>query len=877
MKVVAWWIFALAVAGVAHADTRFTVIANFDATGNTPAAALTRTTDGHFAGTTTQGGPANAGTVFTMTASGDVTILHAFTGGADGADPYGALVQDADGSLVGTTSSGGAANAGTVFRISSTGNFTLIYTFGAGTDGAYPYAGLLRATDGNLYGTTSGAGGYGAGTVFKLAADGTFSVVYTFTGGADGGYPYSSLVQGADGRFCGTTSAGGATGYGTVFCLGGDGTLATLYAFTGGSDGAYPYGGVAVATDASLYGTAAEGGDYGQGTVFKLAPDGTFTVVHEFVGDASDGGYPVAGLAQAADGSYYGTTYVGGPQNAGSVFHLTLDGGYAIVYAFAAAEDGGYPYAGLTQGAAGTLYGTASYGGAQGVGTAFQLSTVASLVTWNTPAAIVYGTRLGSGQLDATASVPGTFVYSPATGTRLHAGSHALTVVFTPTDPALPVTTASVTVTVLPLIPLVTWTPPPAIAYGTPLGSAQLNARATVDGTFVYEPGPGSIIPLGVQTLSATFYPASSDYTMTGASVSIVVNPGVPVITWTPVAMVSGTALGPWQLNAVANTPGTFVYTPAAGTVLAAGVQTLTATFTPVDSVDYQSTTASATVNVSVPSVSGGGNEYALQYAPGAGAKGLTIGGYALAADPVYGTVAIGTCSYYTQTSGSGRGGGYKTITTYYNHTCTWDAYGRLLGMVNGAPAAPAPIGTTGTQTIYASDPASGIYTGVDSALPTRGFVFTPGSHYTWLTPSPYAVIAQAVTTMTLTVKSDGNMPLSVVSAQATAAAGVASVTGTTCFGTVPVGSTCTVTVRYDPTTLRSPTGLAYDTVTVHLGTDAGLAVEWAQRYTIQLTPANTTDGGGGNWGNETAGVLRASGDARRAGAGRSGPGGTLI
>ena len=232
--------------------------------------------------------------------------------------------------------------------------------------------------------------------------------------------------------------------------------------------------------------------------------------------------------------------------------------------------------------------------------------------------------------------------------------------------------------------------------------------------------------------------------------------------------MVSGTALGPWQLNAVANTPGTFVYTPAAGTVLAAGVQTLTATFTPIDSVDYLSTTATATVNVAMPSASGGGNEYALQYVPGPGAKGLTIAGYALAADPVYGTVVIGTCSYYTQTSGSGRGGGYKTITTYYNHTCTWDPYGRLLNVVNGAPAAPVPIGTNGTQTIYASDQASAIYTGVDSALATHGFVFTPGSHYTWLTPNPYAVIAQAVTTITLTLKSDGDMPLSVVTRKRT-------------------------------------------------------------------------------------------------------------
>jgi uncharacterized repeat protein (TIGR03803 family) len=845
VKVVASWVFALSIAAAASADTRVTVIASFDTSANTPAAALTKTADGNFAGTTSQGGPSNAGTVFTMTTSGTVTVLYSFTGGDDGAYPYGALVQDADGSLLGTTSSGGAGGAGTVFRISPSGNFTIVYTFAGASDGGWPYAGLARAADGSFYGTTSSAGDYGAGTIFKIAGDGTFSIVYAFTGGADGGYPYSALVQGADGGLYGTTYAGGAAGYGAIFRAGADGTFATLYSFLGGSDGAYPYSAVAIGADGSLYGTAAQGGDFGQGTVFKLATDGSLSVLHAFVGDASDGGYPVAGLAQAPDGSYFGTTYFGGAQGVGTIFQVTSAGGYTLVYTFTGADDGGYPYAGMTQGADGNMYGTASYGGAQGVGTAFQVSTVPSLVAWNTPAPIVYGTRLGSAQLNATATVPGTFVYSPASGTRLHAGSHTLSVTFTPSDPSLPVTTSSVTLVVLQAAAHITWAQPAAIAYGTPLGSAQLNAHANVDGTFIYDPGAGSIIPLGVQTLTTTFYPASTDYATAEASVSITVTQAVPVITWTPVAMVAGTALGPWQLNASANTAGTFVYTPGAGTVLDPGVQTLTATFTPFDTDDYLPTTASATVNVAVPSASGGGNEFPLQYTAGAGARGLTIAGYALTADPVYGTIVTGNCSYYTQTSGSGRGGGYHTTTTYYNHTCTWDAYGRLLGVVNGAPAAPAPIGTNGTQTIYASDPASGIYTGVDSALATRGFVFTPGSHYTWLTPSPYAVIAQALATVTVTLKSDGNMPLTVSSAQASAAAGLASVTATTCIGTIAVGSTCTVTVRYDPTHLQSPTGLAYDTLTIHLGADSALATDWSQRYTIQLTPANTNDGGG--------------------------------
>jgi hypothetical protein len=265
-------------------------------------------------------------------------------------------------------------------------------------------------------------------------------------------------------------------------------------------------------------------------------------------------------------------------------------------------------------------------------------------------------------------------------------------------------------------------------------------------------------------------------------------------------------------------------------------------TFTPADTADYTTASASATVSVTVPGVSGGGNEYPLQFTPGAGARGLVVAGYALTADPVRGTIVVGNCSYYTVHSGSGRGGGYTTVTTYYKQTCTWDLYGKLLSTTAGAPAVPAPIAVRGTQTIYAST-ASGVFTGTDSALPGGGFVFTPGSHYAWLTANPYTVIPQAPYTITVTLKSDGDMPLTVSSVQAGALAGRASVSSTTCTGQIAVGATCSATVIYDPSGLRSPTGLAYDTVTVHVNADAGPIPDFAQRFTIVLTPSNTTDG----------------------------------
>jgi hypothetical protein len=270
----------------------------------------------------------------------------------------------------------------------------------------------------------------------------------------------------------------------------------------------------------------------------------------------------------------------------------------------------------------------------------------------------------------------------------------------------------------------------------------------------------------------------------------------------------------------------------------------LTVVFTPSDAASSVSASMTTTVNVAAPGASGGGNEYPLQFTPQAGAKGLVVAGYRLADDPTFGFTVIGNCSYYIQHSGSGKGGGYKTITTYYNQTCTWDPFGNLLTVVNGAPTAPAPITTTGTQTVYAAN-ATGAYTGSDTALPNRGFVFTPGSHYTWLTSNAYTVLQQKVSAMTVTLRSDGDMPLTVASARASALRGGARVTATTCNGQIPVGSTCSVTVTYDPTSFRSPTGLAYDTLDVAVASDAGLVHDFVQSYTIVLTPANTNDGGG--------------------------------
>jgi hypothetical protein len=228
------------------------------------------------------------------------------------------------------------------------------------------------------------------------------------------------------------------------------------------------------------------------------------------------------------------------------------------------------------------------------------------VITWAQPAAITYGTALSATQLSATASVPGTFAYTPAAGTVLAVGSQTLNVTFTPTDTADYTTaTASVPLTVNQATPVITWAQPAAITFGTALSAVQLNATASVAGTFVYSPLSGTVLPAGSQTLNTTFTPTdTANYTTATAAVAISVSKVQPTITWAqPVAITYGTPLSATQLNATASVPGTFAYVPSAGTVLAAGTQTLNAIFTPLDTATYATATASVsiTVNKAVP------------------------------------------------------------------------------------------------------------------------------------------------------------------------------------------------------------------------------------------------------------------------------------
>jgi len=403
-----------AATAMASLAQEFNTLANFaGGNGNHPQASLIQGTDGNFYGTTYAGGVSNdcsagCGTVFKVTPSGTLTVLRSFFLG-DGTQPEAGLVQASDGNFYGTTALGGAHSDGTVFKITPSGTLTSLHNF-AGGDGAVPVAGLVQARDGNFYGTASNGGAncgsVGCGTVFKITPSGTLTTLHSFAGG-DGSLPAAGLVQASDGNFYGTTYYGGANNNGTVFKMTPSGTLTTLYSFDF-SHGSKPTAGLIQATDGNFYGTASEGGtsnncgSFGCGTVFKITPSGTLTTLHNF--DSADGAVPAAALVQATDGNFYGTTY--GGDAFGTVFEITPSGALTTLHGFCPqgppCNDGSWPQAGLVQARDGNFYGTTYFGGANNDGIVFKLQLVYHTLTVST---IGNGTVASS---DGYINCPGT-------------------------------------------------------------------------------------------------------------------------------------------------------------------------------------------------------------------------------------------------------------------------------------------------------------------------------------------------------------------------------------------------------------------------------------------------------------------------------------
>jgi hypothetical protein len=479
---------------------------------------------------------------------------------------------------------------------------------------------------------------------------------------------------------------------------------------------------------------------------------------------------------------------------------------------------------------------TTNYATATGT-VSITVTTGAPVITWATPAAIAYGTALSATQLDASSSVAGTFTYSPAVGTVLAAGSHTITATFTPTNTTNYTTaTATVSITVTTGAPTITWATPAAIAYGTALSATQLDASSSVAGSFSYSPAAGTVLTAGSHTIMATFTPTNTtNYATATATVSVTVTTGAPTITWaTPAAIAYGTALSATQLNASSSVAGTFSYSPAVGTVLAAGSHTITATFTPTDTTDYA--TATGTVSITVTT----GAPTITWATPAAIAYGT-----ALSATQLDASSSVAGSFTYSPAVGTVLAAGSHTITATFTPTNTTN--------YTTATATVSVTVTTGTPVITWATPAAIAYgtalsatqlnasssvAGTFSYSPAVGTVLAAGSHTitATFTPTNTADYSTATQTVTLTV-SQGTSTLgisatslafgsvtvnspstqsvtltSIGTGSVTISAAAVTGTGFTVSGvTFPVtlasSQTATLEVQFDPTTAGAATG----------------------------------------------------------------------
>ena len=368
-------IILIALSMATYAQTH-TILYSF--TGGTdgwvPSSSLIRDGNGNLYGVTSRGGAYSFGTIFKLGANGNETVLHSFRGSQGGTNPN-SLIGDGKGNFYGTTDDYMSYGAGTVFTFNPGKNhFRVLHSFVDATEGRYP-GGLVRDANGYLYGTTGAGGAYDSGTVFRLDATGNITILYAFTGGADGGHPNGGLTLDAVGNLYGTTSSGGdpgcnfGFGCGTVFKLDAIGTETVLFSFSDKLDGLYPVGVPLLDRLGNLYG-AARAGVQNRGIVFQLDTSGTETVLYAFT--QKEGGMP-GGLIWGEGSNLYGTT-AGGTHRQGTIFKLNVKmGWYKVLYNFPGGVDGSYP-GGLIRDSAGNLYGTTNGGGTYNQGTIFMVT-----------------------------------------------------------------------------------------------------------------------------------------------------------------------------------------------------------------------------------------------------------------------------------------------------------------------------------------------------------------------------------------------------------------------------------------------------------------------------------------------------------------------
>jgi uncharacterized repeat protein (TIGR03803 family) len=444
-------IFCVATAVGSHAQTLATLLSFDSSTGsyaNTPVQGL----NGNFFGTAQQYGQNNGGTAYELTPGGTLSDILSFCSQPNcpaGASPRAAILLASDGTLYGTTNADGANAGGTIFKVSAGGQLTTLYNFCSlpnCADGAGPTV-LVEGRDGNLYGIAE-VGGTGqqcdyivpgCGTVFQITKEGVLTTLHNFctqAGCLDGALP-TSLVLATDGTFYGTAPQGGSgdcfDGCGTLFRIRPDGKLIMAYSFTS-TQGSYPNG-VIEGTDGNFYGTTRVDGLAGQGTVFQFNSSGQMNVLYNFCEPSScpGGAVPWAGLVQGTDGNFYGTTNAGGTGQycpglggtpCGTIFKISAAGEFTSLYSFCSRSgcaDGGVPLALLIQGTDGAFYGTTSEGAntscRAGCGTVFKLDVGLGPFVQANPVLGKVGYKIGILGNDLTGTTSVTFNGTPTTFT----------------------------------------------------------------------------------------------------------------------------------------------------------------------------------------------------------------------------------------------------------------------------------------------------------------------------------------------------------------------------------------------------------------------------------------------------------------------------
>ena len=329
-------LFKITPAGVFSVLTKF----NGAIQGNAPYETLLKAKDSSYYGTASAGGLYNYGTIFKI-CRGTVTILRSFNRNVDGGAPKGSLVQGTDGYLYGSTTEGGTNGVGTLFKISTTGIFTVLRNLSSSADGSNPQGSLLLASDGNFYGMNKLGGSNSSGTIFKLTPAGVYTVLRHLVNSTDGSNPEGNLVRGSDGNFYGMTYTNGR-----IFKITPAGVFTVLHTFVAGTEGSYPSGSLVLSSDGKFYGATSGGGINNAGTIFKVMPTGAVTVLR-LLSAAPDGASPKGSLVIGADGNFYGITSAGGGNKVGTVFKITPAGTYTVLRHLNMASDGGNGYGSL--------------------------------------------------------------------------------------------------------------------------------------------------------------------------------------------------------------------------------------------------------------------------------------------------------------------------------------------------------------------------------------------------------------------------------------------------------------------------------------------------------------------------------------------------